>query len=138
MQLGAAVGQVILNVPADEIGDGTVWTLDPEPGLVFGDRLRRPFSDARTAVSERDAFHHREPSAFSLSPPPALTARDYQRVFDEVKSIGRDTSATRRPIRRTSHISGSNPRTTPGPASRASCNRTRDTTSTRPLASTRS
>ena len=32
---------------------------------------------------------------FSLAPPPALTARDYQRVFDEVKSIGRDTSATR-------------------------------------------
>ena len=32
---------------------------------------------------------------FWLAPPPALTARDYQRVFDEVKSIGQDTSATR-------------------------------------------
>jgi hypothetical protein len=32
---------------------------------------------------------------FWLAPPPALTGRDYQGVFDEVKSIGQDTSATR-------------------------------------------
>lgn len=34
-------------------------------------------------------------SQFRAGPPPALTSRQYQREYDEVKAVGRDTSTTR-------------------------------------------
>ena len=95
VKLGAAVGQVILNVRADD-GWNTVdpFNPEPEPGIW------KPTPPAFLPMSEPQfqnvtPFTLESRAQFWLAPPPALTARDYQRVFDEVKSIGQDTSATR-------------------------------------------
>ena len=93
--LGAAVGQVILNVRADD-GWNSVDPFDPEPKP----GIWRPTPPALLPMTEPQfqnvtPFTIESRAQFSLAPPPTLTARDYQRVFDEVKSIGQDTSATR-------------------------------------------
>ena len=93
--LGAAVGQVILNVRAHDGWNG-VDPFDPEPKP----GIWRPTPPGLLRMPEP---HFQNVSPFTLesrgqfwiAPPPAVTARDYQRVFDEVKSIGQDTSATR-------------------------------------------
>ena len=93
--LGAAVGQMILNVRANDGWNGVdPFNPEPTPGIW------RPTPPAFLPMPEPQ-FQNVTPFAienraqFWLAPPPALTARDYQHVFDEVKSIGRDTSATR-------------------------------------------
>ena len=93
--LGAAVGQVILNVRANDGWNG-VDPFDPEPNP----GIWRPTPPALLPMPEPQfqnvtPFTIESRAQFWLAPPPALTARDYQRVFDEVKSIGQDTSATR-------------------------------------------
>ena len=95
VKLGAAVGEVILNVRADD-GWNDVDPFDPEPKP----GIWRPTPPAFLPMPEPQfqnvtPFTIESRAQFSLAPPPALTARDYQRVFDEVKSIGQDTSATR-------------------------------------------
>ena len=95
MKLGAAVGQVIRNVHAED-GWNSVDPFDPEPTP----GIWRPTPPAFLPMSEPQfqnvaPFTIESRAQFSIAPPPALTARDYQRVFNEVKSIGQDSSATR-------------------------------------------
>jgi hypothetical protein len=93
--LGAAVGQQILTVRADDGWNG-VDPFDP----VASPGVWRPTPPAFLPMPEPQ-FQNVTPFAiesraqFWVAPPPALTTGDYQRVFEEVRSIGQDTSATR-------------------------------------------
>ena len=95
VQLGAAVGQLILGVRADDGWNGMdPFVPEPSPGIW------RPTPPALLPMPEPQ-FQNVTPftiegrAQFRPLPPPALATRDYQRVFDDVKSIGQDTSATR-------------------------------------------
>jgi hypothetical protein len=93
--LGAAVGQVILNVRSNDGWNG-VDPFDPEPNP----GIWRPTPPGFLPMPEPQfqnvtPFTIESRAQFWLAAPPALMARDYQLVFDEVKSIGQDTSATR-------------------------------------------
>ena len=93
--LGGAVGQVVLNVRAN---DG--WNrIDPfNPTQAPG--IWRPTPPAFSPMAEPQ-FHSVSPFAmvsgnqFPLVPPAPLSDVEYQRVFDEVKSVGSDASTTR-------------------------------------------
>ena len=95
IRLGAAVGRIILEIRAN---DG--WNaVDPfNPPQVPG--IWRPTPPAFSPMAEPQ-FHHLRPftivsgNQFPLPPPASLGDVDYQRAFEEVKSIGRDTSTTR-------------------------------------------
>jgi hypothetical protein len=95
VNLGAAVGQRILDVRADDGWNGVdpfnpssapgIWRPTPPPFATMAEpRFQnvRPFTLAGRAQ-------------FRVTPPPALASPDYQRVFDEVKSVGADTSVSR-------------------------------------------
>jgi hypothetical protein len=95
VQFGAAVGQVILDVRMDDRWDGAdPFNPTPSPGVW------RPAPPAFAPMSEPQ-FQNLRPftiegrAQFGVPPPPALETVDYRRAFDEVKSIGQDTSATR-------------------------------------------
>lgn len=95
VKLGAAVGQMILDVRADDGWNG-VDAFDPGPAV----GIWRPTPPAFAPMPEPQfqnvtPFTIESRAQFALPPPPAVAAPDYQRVFDEVKSIGQDTSATR-------------------------------------------
>jgi hypothetical protein len=95
MKLGAAVGQMMLDVRADDGWNG----MDPfNPASAPG--IWRPTPPAFAPMPEPQ-FQNVTPFAiesraqFPLLAPPALASVEYQGVFDEVTSIGRDTSTTR-------------------------------------------
>jgi hypothetical protein len=95
VQLGAAVGQVVLDVRADDGWNG-VDPFEPTPGP----GIWRPTPPAFAPMAEPQ-FQNVKPftilsrAQFAIRRPPQLQSHGYRRVFDEVKSIGRDTSATR-------------------------------------------
>jgi hypothetical protein len=95
VKFGAAVGQVILDVRSDDGWDGAdAFNPVPVPGVW------RPTPPAFAPMPEPQ-FENVRPftmagrAPFDLPAPPALTSLDYLRAFDEVKSVGRDTSSTR-------------------------------------------
>jgi hypothetical protein len=95
LTFGAAVGQMILDVRVDDGWNGMdPFTPNPAPGIW------RPTPPAFAAMPEPQfqnvtPFTIESRTQFGLSRPPALSSVDYQRVFDEVKAVGKDTSATR-------------------------------------------
>jgi hypothetical protein len=95
VKLGAAVGQVILDVRSDDGWDGAdPFAPQPAPGVW------RPTPPALAAMPEPQ-FQNVRPFTIEgraqvpLPPPPALSSTRYLRAFDEVKLLGRDTSSTR-------------------------------------------
>jgi hypothetical protein len=92
---GAAVGQMILDARADDGWDGVdPFNPEPAPGVwrptlpAFGPMPEPQFQNVTPfTIAGR--------SQFPLPAPPVLADAAYQRVFDEVKSVGQDTSATR-------------------------------------------
>jgi hypothetical protein len=95
MTLGAAVAQIILNVRAND-GWNDVDAFDPLPAP----GTWRPTPPGFNPMPEPQ-FGNLRPFAmvsgnqFPLPSPPLLGADEYQRAFDEVKSLGRDASTTR-------------------------------------------
>jgi len=93
--LGAAVGQIILNVRAND-GWNAVDPFNPPPAP----GVWRPTPPAFSPMAEPQ-FHNVRPfttvsgNQFSLPSPVPLGRAEYQRVFDEVKSVGSETSTTR-------------------------------------------
>lgn len=93
--LGGAIGQIILNVRAND-GWNAVDPFNPlqAPGVW------RPTPPAFSPMAEPQ-FHNVRPftivsgNQFPLASPVPLGHGDYRRVFDEVKSVGRDTSTAR-------------------------------------------
>jgi hypothetical protein len=93
--LGAAVGQVVLDVRANDGWNGVdPFNPPPAPGIW------RPTPPAFSPMAEPQ-FHNVRPFAivsgnqFPLAPPPRLSDVEYERVFDEVKSLGSDASPRR-------------------------------------------
>jgi len=95
LTLGAAVGQMMLDVRAND-GWNVVDPFNPAPAP----GVWKPTPPSFAPMAEPQ-FYNVRPFAivsgnqFPLPPPPALDSVEYQRVFDEVFSIGRDTSAHR-------------------------------------------
>lgn len=93
--LGAAVGQVILDVRANDGWNGVdPFNPSPAPGVW------KPTPPAFAPMAEPQfrnvtPFTMRSRDQFPVPRPPLLTSHAYRRVFDEVKSVGRDTSTTR-------------------------------------------
>lgn len=95
VQLGAAVGQVILDLRADDGWNGVdPFNPSPVPGVwrptppAFAPMAEPQFRNVRPfAILSRDQF--------PVGRPPRLDSHAYRRAFDEVKSVGRDTSSTR-------------------------------------------
>jgi hypothetical protein len=93
--LGGAVGQIVLNVRAND-GWNVVDPFNPPeaPGVW------RPTPPAFSPMAEPQ-FHNVRPftmvsgNQFPLPSPVPLGRAEYQRVFDEVKSVGSETSTTR-------------------------------------------
>jgi hypothetical protein len=95
--LGAAVGQMMLDTRADDGWNG-VDPFDPVPAP----GVWRPTPPAFAPMPEPQfqnvtPFTIESRTQFALAPAPALVSADYQRGFDEVKSLGQDASATRTP-----------------------------------------
>lgn len=95
VRLGAAVGQLILDVRANDGWNAVDPFNPPEAPGVW-----RPTPPSFSPMAEPQ-FQNVRPFAmvssnqFPLPPPAALDHGEYQRAFDEVKSAGRDTSTTR-------------------------------------------
>jgi hypothetical protein len=95
VRLGAAVGQVILDVRAND-GWNAVDPFNPPPAP----GVWKPTPPAFAPMAEPQ-FRGVRPftiaggGQFHVARPPALASHDYRQIFDEVKSIGRDTSTTR-------------------------------------------
>ena len=93
--LGAAVGQIILDVRAND-GWNAVDPFNPPPAP----GVWRPTPPAFSPMAEPQ-FHNVRPftlvsgNQFPLPAPPSLGHAEYRRVFDEVKSVGSETSTTR-------------------------------------------
>jgi hypothetical protein len=95
VQLGAAVGQLMLEVRADDGWNGVdPFEPSPAPGVwkptppAFAPMAEPQFRNVRPfAILSRDQF--------PVPPPPFLASQAYRRAFEEVKSIGRDQSTTR-------------------------------------------
>ena len=95
LKLGAAVGQMVLEVRADD-GWNSMDPFDPAPAP----GIWRPTPPAFSPMAEPQfqnvtPFTIESRAQFPVPSPPELVTHDYQRVFDEVKSIGQDTSAAR-------------------------------------------
>src|SRR5262245_31464248 len=92
---GAAVGQMILDARADDGWNGVdPFNPEPAPGVW------RPTPPAFSPMPEPQFQNVTPltiagPRQFPLPPPPLLADPAYERVFNEVKSVGQDTSATR-------------------------------------------
>lgn len=92
---GAAVGQMILDARTDD-GWNRVDPFNPEPAP----GVWRPTPPSFSSMPEPQ-FQNVVPftiagrGQFPLPPPPVLADPAYQQVFDEVKSVGQETSATR-------------------------------------------
>jgi hypothetical protein len=92
---GAAVGEMILDVRAED-GWNTVDPFNPAPAPGGW----RPTPPSFAAMPEPQfqnvtPFTIESRTQLPLTPPPPLASREYQRAFDEVKSVGQDISATR-------------------------------------------
>ncbi len=93
--LGAAVGQIVLRVRADDGWDGVdPFAPAPAPGIW------RPTPPGLSPMAEPQfqnvmPFAIRSRDQFRVPPPPPLTARAYARSVAEVMAIGRDGSTTR-------------------------------------------
>jgi hypothetical protein len=95
LKLGAAVGGMILDARAED-GWNSVDPFNPPPAP----GIWRPTPPAFAPMPEPQfrnvtPFTIESRTQFWLGPPPAITSGEYQRVFEEVKSVGQDTSATR-------------------------------------------
>src|SRR5262245_21935144 len=95
VRFGAAVGQMILDARAYDGWNGVdPFNPEPAPGVW------RPTPPAFSPMPEPQ-FQNVTPftiagrGQFPLPPPPLLGDPAYQRVFNDVKSVGQDTSATR-------------------------------------------
>jgi hypothetical protein len=95
LRLGAAVGQIILDVRATDGWNDVDDFAPPEgPGVwkptppVFSPMAEPQFQNVTPFTFVRGA-------QFPLPPPPGLADPEYARVFEEVKSLGSDASTTR-------------------------------------------
>jgi hypothetical protein len=95
VRLGAAIGQLILDVRAND-GWNAIDPFNPTPAP----GVWRPTPPAFSPMAEPQ-FRFVRPftivsgNQFDVPPPPALGSVEYARLLDEVKSIGSDTSTTR-------------------------------------------
>jgi hypothetical protein len=95
LRLGAATGQIILDVRAND-GWNAVDPFGPAPAP----GVWKPTPPAFTPMAEPQ-FRNVRPftvasgAQFRVPSPPRLPSDEYRRVFDEVKAVGRDSSATR-------------------------------------------
>src|SRR5262245_49522092 len=95
VNLGAAVGQLILDARADDGWNGVdPFNPAPAPGIW------KPTPPAFAAMPEPQfqnvtPFTIESRAQFQLPPPPTLASLEYRRAFDEVKSVGQDASPTR-------------------------------------------
>jgi hypothetical protein len=93
--LGFAVGQFILDVRAND-GMDVPDPFSPPPGPGVWEPTPPAFVPAvEPQMQNVTPFTIRHRSQFELDPPPGLLTEEYARDYEEVKGVGRDTSAVR-------------------------------------------
>jgi hypothetical protein len=93
--LGAAVGQLIVNVRSND-GMDIPDPFTPPPGPGVWEPTPPAFAPAvEPQMQNVTPFTIRSRDQFEVAPPPDLTSDEYARDFNEVKAVGQDVSAVR-------------------------------------------
>jgi hypothetical protein len=93
--LGSAVGQFIVDIRADD-GMEVPDPFNPPPGPGIWAPTPPAFASAvEPQMQNVTPFSIRSRDQFEVEPPPSLFSEDYTRNYDEVKTVGRDTSTVR-------------------------------------------
>lgn len=95
VSLGLAVGQFIVDIRADD-GMDVPDPFNPPPGPGVWAPTPPAFAPAVEAQMQNvTPFSIRSRDQFEVEPPPDLLSEEYSRDYDEVKTLGRDTSTVR-------------------------------------------